>query len=118
MKLNQRGDKILLPPSAFDVLARLQVDYPMLFQLRTGGADPRETHCGVLEFTAEEGCVYIPFWMMQNLLIEEGSLITVTNGTFPVLGAVEENVSMICSLSRRSNIHPPLFFLFAMTPRD
>jgi ubiquitin fusion degradation protein 1 len=53
----------------------------MLFQLRA--ADDRKTHCGVLEFTAEEGCVYIPFWMMQNLLIEEGALITVKNVSLP-----------------------------------
>jgi len=81
----EKGDKILLPPSAFDTLARLQVDYPMLFKLNLIGADgeERRTHCGVLEFTAEEGCVYIPFWMMQNLLIEEGSLITVTNVSLP-----------------------------------
>lgn len=97
-----------MPPSAFDTLARLQVDYPMLFQLSvsaTGGrrnaSNPdaaarmevddddfdsieiRTTHCGVLEFTAEEGCCYIPFWMMQNLLIEEGTLITVTNVSLP-----------------------------------
>lgn len=65
-----------MPPSAFDTLARLQVDYPMLFQLTAGD---RTTHCGVLEFTAEEGCVYIPFWMMQNLLIEEAALVTITN---------------------------------------
>jgi ubiquitin fusion degradation protein 1 len=89
----------LLPPSAFDILARLQVDYPMLFRLAVGNtsrsmsssddgtgrsdSDVRTTHCGVLEFTAEEGCCYIPFWMMQNLLIEEGSLITVTNVSLP-----------------------------------
>lgn len=52
----------------------------MLFQLTAGD---RSTHCGVLEFTAEEGCVYIPFWMMQNLLIEEGSLLTVKNVSLP-----------------------------------
>lgn len=62
------------------MLARLQVDYPMLFRLSAG---ERSTHCGVLEFTAEEGCVYIPFWMMQNLLIEEGTLLTVTNVSLP-----------------------------------
>ncbi|GKY99983.1 hypothetical protein MPSEU_000951800 [Mayamaea pseudoterrestris] len=76
----ERGDKILLPPSAFDTLARLQVDYPMLFQLQAGD---RTTHCGVLEFTAEEGCVYIPFWMMQNLLIEEGAVVSVKNVSLP-----------------------------------
>lgn len=78
----QKGDKILLPPSAFDMLARLQVDYPMLFRL-TGTANQRTTHSGVLEFTAEEGCVYIPHWMMQNLLLEEGSLVSVTNVSLP-----------------------------------
>lgn len=78
----QRGDKILLPPSAFDTLARLNVDYPMLFQL-TATSTSRHTHSGVLEFTAEEGCCYIPYWMMQNLLVEEGSLITVKNISLP-----------------------------------
>mmetsp|Transcript_12442 Transcript_12442/g.29640 ORF Transcript_12442/g.29640 Transcript_12442/m.29640 type:complete len:409 (+) Transcript_12442:74-1300(+) len=78
----EKGDKILLPPSAFDTLARLQVDYPMLFRL-TSDTDSRTTHCGVLEFTAEEGTCYIPFWMMQNLLLEEGSVITVNNVSLP-----------------------------------
>jgi ubiquitin fusion degradation protein 1 len=78
----EKGDKILLPPSAFDTLARLQVDYPMLFRL-TSDTENRTTHCGVLEFTAEEGTCYIPFWMMQNLLLEEGSVITVTNVSLP-----------------------------------
>lgn len=41
------------------------------------------THSGVLEFTAEEGSCYIPFWMMQNLLIEEGTVINVTNISLP-----------------------------------
>jgi len=76
------GDKILLPPSAFDTLARLNVDYPMLFQLQSSDKGTL-THCGVLEFTAEEGSIFIPFWMMQNLLITEGSLITVTNASLP-----------------------------------
>jgi ubiquitin fusion degradation protein 1 len=79
---DQNGDKILLPPSAFDTLARLQVDYPMLFRL-TATTEDRTTHCGVLEFTAEEGTCFIPFWMMQNLLIEEGTVITVTNVSLP-----------------------------------
>lgn len=76
------GDKILLPPSAFETLAGLQVDYPMLFRLQSSQKGTM-THCGVLEFTAEEGSCYIPFWMMQNLLIEEGSVISVTNVSLP-----------------------------------
>lgn len=76
------GDKILLPPSAFETLAGLQVDYPMLFRLHSSQKDTM-THCGVLEFTADEGCCYIPYWMMQNLFIEEGSVISVTNVSLP-----------------------------------
>lgn len=53
----------------------------MLFGLT--GNSGRKTHCGVLEFTAEEGCAYIPFWMMQNLLLEEGSLVSVRNVSLP-----------------------------------
>lgn len=78
----EKGDKILLPPSAFDTLARLQVDYPMLFKL-SSSVENKSTHSGVLEFTAEEGTCYIPFWMMQNLLIEEGTVITVANVSLP-----------------------------------
>lgn len=54
----------------------------MLFQL-TAASTSRHTHSGVLEFTAEEGCCYIPYWMMQNLLVEEGSLITIKNISLP-----------------------------------
>ena len=25
----------------------------------------KTTHCGVLEFVADEGKIYIPYWMMQ-----------------------------------------------------
>ena len=71
-----------MPPSAFDTLARLQVDYPMLFKLNSEESG-RFTHSGVLEFTAEEGTCYIPFWMMQNLFINEGAVISVTNVSLP-----------------------------------
>lgn len=78
----EQGDKILLPPSAFDILARLKVDYPMLFQLQSSDKGTK-THCGVLEFTAEEGSCVVPFWMMQNLLVEEGAVLTVSNVSLP-----------------------------------
>lgn len=78
----EEGDKILLPQSAFDMLARMNVDYPMLFEL-SNPTMGRRTHCGVLEFTAEEGKCYIPFWMMQNLMLAEGSIINVKNVSLP-----------------------------------
>ncbi|CAM9343145.1 unnamed protein product [Ectocarpus sp. 4 AP-2014] len=78
----EAGDKILLPSSALDALARQQVEYPMLFELSNPSQGNR-THCGVLEFSAPEGSCYIPHWMMQNLLLEAGSLLTVKNVSLP-----------------------------------
>ncbi len=62
------GDKIFLPPSALDKLARMNVEYPMLFEATSNDSGKR-THCGVLEFSAEEGYCYMPHWMMQNLAV-------------------------------------------------
>lgn len=74
----ERGGKIIMPPSALDQLARLHIQYPMLFKL-TNKKMKRETHCGVLEFVADEGRIYIPYWMMKNLLLTEGDLIQTEN---------------------------------------
>jgi len=76
----EEGDKVLLPSSAFEQLARLQIEYPMLFELQSSKG---RTHCGVLEFTAPEGNCYVPFWMMQNLMLEEGGVLSVKNVSLP-----------------------------------
>ncbi|KAL1208194.1 hypothetical protein V5N11_034912 [Cardamine amara subsp. amara] len=78
----ESGDKIIMPPSALDRLASLHIDYPMLFELRNAGVE-RVSHCGVLEFIAEEGMIYMPYWMMQNLLLQEGDIVRVRNVTLP-----------------------------------
>ena len=42
--------------------ASLHIEYPMLFNVanrQTG----RSTHCGVLEFIADEGHCYLPYWV-------------------------------------------------------
>merc|ERR1719183_744526 len=36
-----------------------------------------------MEFIAEEGTCYLPYWMMQNLLLQEGSLLRITNTSLP-----------------------------------
>jgi len=72
-----------MPPSALDTLTRLNVEYPMLFKLfnkRMG----RTSHAGVLEFVADEGKCYLPHWMMNNLLLEEGDIIVVESISLPV----------------------------------
>ncbi|XP_071448125.1 ubiquitin recognition factor in ER-associated degradation protein 1-like [Hetaerina americana] len=79
----ESGGKIIMPPSALDQLTRLNIVYPMLFKL-TNKKTNRITHCGVLEFVAEEGLVYIPYWMMQYLLLEEGDNLQVESVSLPV----------------------------------
>lgn len=78
----ENGDKIIMPPSALDRLASLHIDYPMLFELRNASTE-RVSHCGVLEFIAEEGMIYMPYWMMENLFLQEGDVVTVKNVTLP-----------------------------------
>lgn len=79
----EHGGKIIMPPSALDQLTRLNIVYPMLFKLSNSSAN-RTTHCGVLEFVADEGKIYIPYWMLQNLMLEEGGLVQVESASLPV----------------------------------
>ncbi|XP_046840487.1 ubiquitin recognition factor in ER-associated degradation protein 1-like [Xenia sp. Carnegie-2017] len=79
----EKGGKIIMPPSALDILTRLNIVYPMLFKLTNNNAK-RYTHCGVLEFVADEGKVFIPHWMMRNLCLDEGQILQVETATLPV----------------------------------
>jgi ubiquitin fusion degradation protein 1 len=60
---------VIMPPSALDHLTRLNIVYPMLFKLTNRKAN-RKTHCGVLEFVADEGKVYLPYWVTSSLNID------------------------------------------------
>lgn len=79
----EKGGKIIMPPSALHTLTRLNTVYPMLFKLSNKDKN-RHTHSGVLEFIAEEGKVYLPYWMMRNLLLDEGSMLHVQSVSLPV----------------------------------
>ncbi|XP_022901044.1 ubiquitin fusion degradation protein 1 homolog isoform X2 [Onthophagus taurus] len=79
----ERGGKIIMPPSALEQLTRLNINYPMLFKI-TNKRTNCKTHCGVLEFVADEGNVYLPLWMMHNLVLEEGDFITIESVSLPV----------------------------------
>jgi len=72
-----------MPPSALEILTRLNINYPMLFKL-TNRKMNRITHSGVLEFVADEGKVYIPYWMMRNLLLDEGEILHVESTALPI----------------------------------
>lgn len=76
------GGKIFLPASALDKLTQLHITYPMLFEL-TNGAKQKSTHAGVLEFTAEEGRCYLPYWIMTVLGLDPGDLIETKSTDLP-----------------------------------
>ncbi|CAN1231236.1 Ubiquitin recognition factor in ER-associated degradation protein 1, partial [Linum grandiflorum] len=76
----EKGNKVIMPPSALERLAKLHIDYPMLFELHNPSVK-RVTHCGVLEFVADEGLIYLPYWMMENMLLEEGDLVQMRNAS-------------------------------------
>ncbi|KAH9289920.1 hypothetical protein KI387_034037 [Taxus chinensis] len=76
----ESGNKVIMPPSALDRLAVLHIDYPMLFELQNPSTG-RISHCGVLEFTSEEGKLFMPNWMMQNMCLEEGDLVELKNSS-------------------------------------
>lgn len=59
------GGKVFLPASALEKLTRLHISYPMLFELINGRKD-KKTHAGVLEFIAEEGKIYLPYWVCRG----------------------------------------------------
>ena len=86
----EKMGKICLPPSALSTLARLNIEYPMLFELTPGndvvgedGRPSRLSHSGVLEFTSDEGVCIAPYWLMQNLGFDEGDLVTIRNVSLP-----------------------------------
>ncbi|KAK9364620.1 ubiquitin fusion degradation protein UFD1-domain-containing protein [Lipomyces kononenkoae] len=76
------GGKIILPPSALNKLTRLNISYPMLFELKNEELE-LISHAGVLEFIAEEGRVYLPQWMMERLALQPGSLVVITSTNLP-----------------------------------
>lgn len=73
---------VILPSSALHELARLSITFPMLFMLSNPQMG-KKTYCGVLEFSAEEGLCYLPYWMMNNLFLEEGSEVILRNVNIP-----------------------------------
>ena len=72
------SNSIILPPSALQKLSALRyfgnTDDPVLFKILNIDLQIY-THCGVKEFTAQEGCCYLPFNMFDKLCLEEGQKV-------------------------------------------
>jgi ubiquitin fusion degradation protein 1 len=74
---------VIMPPSALATLTSLDLESPWMFQLRNPSDSAASTHAGVLEFIAEEGIVYLPYWMMKTLRLEEGDPVRITGAELP-----------------------------------
>eukprot|EP01117_Protostelium_nocturnum_P006305 TRINITY_DN2276_c1_g1_i1.p1 TRINITY_DN2276_c1_g1~~TRINITY_DN2276_c1_g1_i1.p1 ORF type:complete len:987 (-),score=366.44 TRINITY_DN2276_c1_g1_i1:33-2858(-) len=99
------GGKIILPPSALAELTSHDLDHsddnlrasggwsnsvslrssnpstPMIFEI---SADHGKTsHCGVEEFTAEEGSIIVPEWVLRNLKAGESDQINIRRVRLP-----------------------------------
>lgn len=72
-----------MPASALDTLSRLNIMYPMMFAV-SNEQDTLSTHCGVLEFSAPEGIVYLPPWMLKTLKVRSGELVNMRNVALPL----------------------------------
>ncbi|SPQ99252.1 unnamed protein product (mitochondrion) [Plasmodiophora brassicae] len=67
------GDKVVLPDTVLRGL--LQLNAPI----------GRVSHCGVLEFTAQDEAAFMPNWMLENLLLSDGAPVRLTLCTLPKL---------------------------------
>ncbi|KAL7112235.1 hypothetical protein ACP275_05G139500 [Erythranthe tilingii] len=74
----ETGDKIMLPPSSLSLILYNRIQYPLVFKLQSYKTNAI-SYSGVMEFDAEEGNVYLLEWTMQNLNIQEGESIVVSN---------------------------------------
>jgi len=70
----EKGDKVLLPSIILQKLSDSDIKGPIIFEL-TNTTSNKVSHCGVMDFTADEGCAYLPRWMIENLCINEGEIL-------------------------------------------
>ena len=84
------SNSIILPASALNVLSGMRnfndSKNPILFRILNIELNI-STHCGVAEFTAEEGTCYLPTNMFDKLCLMEGQQVNIRNtdlkpGTF------------------------------------
>jgi hypothetical protein len=61
------SDKVIFPPSVLVELKILNVPMPPVLILAPNRSYYSKVYCSVLDFTAEEDCVCVPFWAYREL---------------------------------------------------
>ncbi len=75
------SNSIILPSSALAKLNHklgLNKGVPMIFKIMNINSQTH-THCGVLDFTAQDECCYIPLHMFKLLGLEEGMEVKISD---------------------------------------
>ena len=76
------SNNIILPPSALAILSNMAFfknSYnPIIFTISNIESNI-STHCGVAEFTAQEGVCYLPSNMFERLCLMEGQQVRIRN---------------------------------------
>ncbi|EGZ19448.1 hypothetical protein PHYSODRAFT_312658 [Phytophthora sojae] len=79
------GDKVVLPPKILLELQCSKITTPFQFTIRAAGVNSTEEnslqYCSVQEFSAPEGQVFLPYWLMHNLHVPEGGSVVVSSVT-------------------------------------
>ncbi|KAK1261569.1 hypothetical protein QJS04_geneDACA001325 [Acorus gramineus] len=89
-KTLDEGNRIIMPPSALDWLEALEVEYPLFFKIRNRDTDVT-SHVGVLEFSADDGHVYLPRWvsdfepnkLLEELKLKDGDMVELLSASLP-----------------------------------
>ena len=75
----ENGNKILLPQRILEEITNKnagQLPYPMIFSVSS--LQTKKTYfVGVLEFTAPDNTVILPFWLFRNMRVAEGEMIRI-----------------------------------------
>ena len=75
----EKGNKILLPQRLLEEITNKNsgtLPYPMIFSL-SSLQSKKSYFVGVLEFTAPEDTVILPFWLFRNLRVTEGEMLRI-----------------------------------------
>ncbi|GJN88646.1 hypothetical protein Rhopal_001612-T1 [Rhodotorula paludigena] len=62
---------------------QLDIELPINFEITNPAVPELNTHAGVLEFIADEGCVNLPQWIMDQLRLNEGDPVRLVGGKYP-----------------------------------
>nr|GEX40575.1 ubiquitin fusion degradation protein UFD1 [Tanacetum cinerariifolium] len=80
----EEGNNIIMPASALSRSSQRRLVCRMTFRItKSNDTGTLHYHCGVAEFAADEGFVFLPTWVMKKLKIREGDLVNVKETSLP-----------------------------------